>query len=198
MQKKIKVGADEAGTGALFGPIVVAATCNPDGWYNEAIADSKKLTGRSREVLSAEIRQNMKFMIVVIQPDALVHKNQNTVIAEAYNKIIKSVSKKYPGSILTIDGLKLLGIKTTSEIDTRFIPKADATEFEVSAASIVAKHHRDQIIIKNYGKGTPYEDWGLDKNKGYGTKNHIQRILEYGISDKHRVKACATATKGKL
>ena len=178
-------GVDEVGRGCLFGPVIAAAVIL-DSNKNFGLKDSKKLTERKRSLLYEEIKQYAS----------------KVSIGEASVKEIDSLNIK-EASLLAMERA-VLGLKTDNIeviVDGIDIPKinypckaiikADSKIYEVMAASIVAKVHRDNLM-KEYSKKFP--DFSLEKNKGYPTKKHRLAISKYGVTKYHRKSFSLTKT----
>ena len=170
-------GVDEVGRGPLIGPVVTAAVILPKGYINDEINDSKKLTEKKREKLYDVI---MKDAIAVGIGMCSEKEIDEINILEATKKaMIKSINdlKIKPQHVL-IDAVKLnIDIPTTSII------KGDAKSISIAAASIIAKVTRDRMLNE---MGKEYPMYDLAKNKGYGTKKHMEALKEYGPCKYHR------------
>jgi ribonuclease HII len=172
---QVIAGSDEAGRGAFAGPLVAACvilSSNCEGIYK----DSKKLSSAQREVLSLQITQeNLHAIgIATAQEIDLLGVHLANILA-----IIRSVENlKAKADIILVDGnLKFSDPKYFSII------KGDQTVKAISAASIVAKVHRDKIMTDLHQQFPQY-NW--QQNKGYGTLNHRQLIAQKGLSPHHR------------
>ncbi len=175
-----EVGVDEAGAGPLMGPVVAAAVVLSNERSNE-LRDSKKLSEKKRNELQQYIRDNAEDYAI-----AFVDEREIDEI-NILNARIKAMNK-------AIGKLKLIDFIDLTLIDgNRFYPQwdmpyktiigGDDLYKSISAASILAKYERDKYIVKLHDEYPMYE-W--NKNKGYGTKNHIAAIKKYGITPYHR------------
>ena len=175
--KNYLVGADEVGRGCLFGPVIAAAVIL--GNYNNfELKDSKKLSEKKRTMLFSDIKKNATKISI---GEASVQEIDSLNIKEASLLAMKRA----------ILGLKVKNIEVIVDgIDTpkinypcKAIIKADEKISEVMAASIVAKVHRDNLMIAFSKK---YPDFLLEKNKGYPTKEHLNILKSLGPTEYHR------------
>ncbi len=174
--KRPFAGVDEAGRGPLAGPVVAAAIIlnSPiDG-----LDDSKKLSEKRRETLFQEIVCGAHcYAIVAIEPQEIDQINifQATLKAMA---MALSQLEVVPREV-AIDGKFV----PTTNFDCYAAIKGDARIAEISAASILAKVHRDRIMA---GLHSRYPDYGWDRNKGYPTAQHLAALQRHGASPIHR------------
>ncbi len=180
------LGIDEVGRGPLAGPLVVGAVVLPDNekeWYEE-LNDSKKLSAKKREELSALIWAEAKVGLGWVPNCELDEVGISEALRLATRRAVKSVQAlcaKF--SQIMIDG-KVNFLKGTAlERYVSVMPMADSLAREVSAASIVAKVARDHYMRE---LATKYPEYGFDKHMGYGTVFHREAIREYGICPEHR------------
>jgi len=192
IEKKIKKegfntigGIDEAGRGPLAGPVVAACvTINKSFDYKnsdlELIQDSKKLSPKKREYLF-EIIKNLFPEIGIGVCDAKTIDKINILQATflAMKKAIGSLNDK-PDYIIVDGNFSIPSISITQKP----IIKGDSKALSIAAASIIAKVTRDRIMDKHH-EDYPY--FNFDKNKGYGTKTHIENLIKYGPCPIHRL-----------
>ena len=172
-------GADEAGRGPLAGPVVAACVVMPQDDIILGIDDSKKISEKKRETLYEEIMNKaVSVGIGIVEKDVIDDINILSAARLAFEKAINSMKIK-PDYIFT-DAMDKLNI----DIPYEAVIKADAKIYCVGAASIVAKVTRDRIM-REIDK--EYPQYGFAKHKGYGTKQHTQAILEYGVTPYHRM-----------
>ena len=175
--KKYLVGADEVGRGCLFGPVVAAAVIL--GKYdNFELKDSKKLSEKKRIILLKEIERNA---IEISVGKASVKEIDSLNIKEASLLAMKRaiLGLKVKNIEVIVDGIDIPKINYSCKA----IVKADDKIPEVMAASIVAKVHRDNLMIALSKK---YPDFSLEKNKGYPTKEHLNILKSLGPTEYHR------------
>lgn len=171
-------GIDEVGRGCLAGPVVAACVILPEDYTDERIKDSKKLSVKKREELYPIImEQAVSVGIGVVCPLIIDQINILNATKNAMHLALKRTTTKIDK--LIVDSVKL------NNIDIEYIHpnKADDTYIQVSAASIIAKVYRDNLM-KVLDKIFPEFKWS--KNAGYGTAEHINAINQYGITEVHR------------
>jgi len=182
-------GADEVGWGSIAGPLVVAGVIMPDDVeISSIIKDSKKF---SSEVLRKKayeyIVENFQYDYRFVNPTdvkaASLTKSDNhrfqdwgTALHSSMSELMTAMCLKFPGKVrLVVDGNSTHGV-----LGLTAIPKADSTVAAVAAASIVAKVQHDHYMVEMQKL---YEvPYGWEKNKGYGTPEHIKAMNEYGVS----------------
>ena len=173
---------DEVGRGCLFGPVTAAAVIMPLSLENNkdiinGIEDSKKLTAKKREELSKKIiEKSISYSIYSISEKTIDEINILNATKLAMINAVKNL--KINPDILFIDALKIdIDIKQISII------KGDLKSYSIGCASILAKFCRDEIM-NNLPE--EYQKYKISKNKGYGTKEHLEAIKKYGPSNMHR------------
>ena len=171
-------GVDEAGRGPLAGPVCAAAVILPEGCIIEGVNDSKKLTEKKRDalfdvIIETALSCSIAFGTVEeIERDNILQTTMNTM-----RRAIEGLSVK--ADYAMIDGNRLPKL----DIPAEYIVGGDAKSMSVAAASILAKVSRDRLMLE-YAK--KYPEYGFEKHKGYGTKLHVEKILEYGETPIHR------------
>ena len=175
---KFIAGVDEAGRGPLAGPVVSASVIFDESTVISGVNDSKKLSEKEREFLFPEIiSKSLSYSVALVSHGKIDAINILQASLLSMKTAVSRLNKK-PDLIL-IDGNKIF----TSEIPALAIIKGDSKSFSIAAASIIAKVTRDRIM-KRMDKYYPQYLWS--KNKGYGTKEHINAIKLYGESPFHR------------
>ena len=172
---KLVAGVDEVGRGCLAGPVIAAAVIlrkNIPG-----LQDSKKLSKKKREELSLIIMQNSYFSFGSSSPKEIDKINILQASLLAMKRAILNLSVE-PGKIL-IDGIHKPDLNT----DTQTIISGDSYIDEISAASIIAKVYRDNLMMQ-FDK--EYPNFYFSSHMGYGTKMHKAAIKKYGITPIHR------------
>lgn len=177
--EKIIIGVDEAGRGPLAGPVVAAAVII-DKYLDEfeLINDSKKLSEKKREKLFDTILENCKVGVgiaTVEEIDSLNILNANFL---AMRRALEDLEEE--GFVL-VDGNHLI---REYQGEQEFVIKGDGKSLSIAAASIIAKVTRDKIMEK---VSEEYPQYEFSKHKGYGTKVHREKILEFGPSPVHRM-----------
>ncbi len=172
-------GVDEAGRGPLAGPVCAAAVILPADFELEGLNDSKKLSEKKREALFEPIIEKaVAYSIAFGSVEEIEQFNILQATFIAMNRAIDGLSVKADYAL--IDGNKVPnGIK----IPAKSIIKGDSLSTSIAAASILAKVTRDRLMLN---LGPEYDVYNFKKHKGYGTKEHIEAIKKYGISDLHR------------
>ena len=174
---KYIAGIDEVGRGPLVGPVVTAAVILPKDFYDERINDSKKLTEKKRELLYDVIMENaVSVGIGISSEDVIDDINILEATKKAMIEAVNNLSVK-PQHLL-IDAVKL-----NVDIPQTSIIKGDAKSESIAAASIIAKVTRDRMMIE---LDKEHPEYDFKRNKGYGTKKHIEAIEKYGILKEHR------------
>lgn len=175
-------GIDEAGRGALAGPVVAAAVIVPAHSEQEGIwaqvADSKLLTPTVRMALATEIRTAAVAWAVGTVSALII--DQIGIAAATRQAMAQAVTAlTTPPDYLLIDWVKL----ATINIPQASFTKADRHIVSVAAASILAKTHRDQLLVELQNS---YPLYGFGRHKGYGTAAHLAAITRYGPCAEHR------------
>ena len=172
----VLAGMDEVGRGPLAGNVVTACVVMPEEPLIVWIDDSKKLSETRREKVYEEILHHALWVgIGEVSPDEIDEIN----ILQATRKAMIAAAEKVPADIFLIDAVKNLGLKG-KEIP---LIKGDATSYNIAAASIIAKVTRDHQMTE---ADRLYPEYGFARNKGYGTKEHIDALKKYGPCPIHR------------
>ena len=172
---KLVCGVDEAGRGPLMGPVCAAAVILPCGLVIEGLNDSKKLSEKKREALFDIITQNaVAYGIGFASVEEIDGINILNAAMLAMNRAIEKLTPK-----AIIDG----NCKRSIKIPCETLVGGDAKCPSVAAASILAKVSRDRLC---YELDKQYPQYGFAKHKGYGTKDHIAALFEYGPCECHR------------
>lgn len=172
-------GVDEAGRGSLSGPVFAGAVILPKDFESDLIRDSKKLSEKKRNQAFELIKKHSLFWTYyLVEPKTIDEINIQRATHLAMVNAVFNLDKK-PDHIL-VDGNSFedCGINYTCVI------KGDDTYLPIAAASIVAKVIRDEYMTKIH-KEHPNYNW--QSNKGYGSKEHIQNILDKGVTNYHRM-----------
>ena len=188
----VLIGIDEAGRGPLCGPVVAAAVKLPE--FNgdppeilNFLDDSKKFSGKEakREELYEYIISSGA--VYSIAEGSIEDIEEFNIFQTTY----KTMFKAYQGVIDQLEASKhqvlVDGTKTIKYIDEKIpqvaVTKGDGKSASIAAASILAKVYRDRIMLQ---LAEQYPQYGWDKNKGYGTKHHVEAIRQYGRCKYHR------------
>jgi ribonuclease HII len=176
----VEVGVDEAGRGALAGPVTVAACIMPYGFQHELIKDSKLLSeGQRAEARQMVLDNALGYSIQHIGVDEIENTNILKATLEGMRRALEATIKQHDFDFILVDGDQFHGFDG-KPFET--VVGGDNTYVSIAAASILAKTERDQYM-KSIEGGNVY-GWG--SNKGYGTKQHINAIRESGVTEHHR------------
>ncbi|EDL62889.1 ribonuclease HII [Bacillus sp. SG-1] len=170
-------GIDEVGRGPLAGPVVAAAVILPADFCLLGINDSKKLSEKQREAFYQYITEEaIAWSTGIISPQEIDELNIYQASKKAMVTALNTLNVK-PDHLL-IDAMEL-----GSPYPEMSLIKGDARSISIAAASIVAKVTRDRMM-EEYSQ--VYSGYGLEKNMGYGTKEHLEGLNEFGPSPIHR------------
>lgn len=176
----IEAGCDEAGRGALAGPVFAAAVILPKGFENPMLDDSKKLTPKRRETLRKIIEeQALAWAVASLNAAEIDELNILRASIKAMHQAIAKLS--VTPAYLLIDGNRFYRYK---EIPHSCIVKGDGKYASIAAASILAKTHRDEYMKRIAAE---YPQYGWEKNMAYPTAAHREAIKKYGITPYHRL-----------
>ena len=177
---KFIFGVDEAGRGPLAGPVCAAAVIFPENCIIDGINDSKKLSERKREALFDVITE--KAVSYCIAYGTLQEIEEFNILEATFLAMKRAVEGlKIPVDFAIIDGNRT---PKNFEIPCQTVVKGDSKSISVAAASILAKVSRDRLMLE-YDR--QYPQYGFKKHKGYGTKEHTEKIREFGPSEIHRL-----------
>jgi ribonuclease HII len=198
---KYEICLDEVGRGPLFGRLYVAAVVLPrNGLFDgKDIKDSKKFSSKKKiKEVAAYIRENcLAYHIHYIEANVIDDINILQAVYRAMHECIRAIITKlgtHEGLSIIVDGDRFKPYcvfdnvsQTMIEIPSTTIEQGDAKYMGIAAASIIAKVAHDEYISELCGEYPELnERYGLEKNVGYGTKQHLDGILKYGISQWHR------------
>jgi ribonuclease HII len=171
-------GVDEAGRGPLCGPVVAAAVILDPAHPIEGLADSKKLTARSRERLAGLIRQRaLAWSVAEATPEEIDRLNILQACLLAMQRAVAALS--ITPDFVRVDGNRCPDIPRP----VRAIVGGDALEPAISAASILAKTARDAQMIE---LDRLYPQFGLARHKGYPTSAHLEALRRHGVANFYR------------
>ena len=171
-------GVDEAGRGPLAGPVVAAAVVFPPDYENRDIDDSKRLSPRKRESLYERIRTDaLAVGFGLIEADVIDRINILQASLTAMRDAVLELAP--PPDYLLVDGCHRIPLTTPQEA----VVRGDAKSLTIAAASILAKVTRDRVMEIYHRQ---YPQYNFLKNKGYGTREHVQAIRECGYCKIHR------------
>ncbi|MCB1984384.1 MAG: ribonuclease HII [Burkholderiales bacterium] len=171
-------GVDEAGRGPLAGPVVAACVVLDRNHTIQGLADSKQLSEKKRNELTAAIKQFAKAWAIA---SASVNEIDQLNILQATLLAMKRAVNQLSlvPDIVMVDGMH----SPKLEIPVQTVIKGDSLIAEISAASILAKTARDAEMVLLHER---FPEYGFDQHKGYPTKKHINALQMYGITTAHR------------
>lgn len=177
----LEVGVDEAGRGALAGPVTVAACIMPPGFQHELIRDSKVLNENQRAEARKMVLDNaIAFHVEHISVEDIENYNILKATLKGMEVCLNEVHKKTNFDFITIDGDQFHGF---NGIPFATVVGGDNKYVNIAAASILAKTERDQLM-KDLSKQHPQYGWA--SNKGYGSAQHRNAIQTEGATPEHR------------
>ena len=185
---KLIVGCDEAGRGCLLGPVFAAAVLLPPDFESPLINDSKKLTAKQRDqAFDIVINNAIAYGIASISADVIDEVNILNASRMAMQQAIVNMNHSF--DLIITDCMKMKGY----DVPVIDLVHGDALSQSVAAASILAKVSRDRYCLE---LDKQYPQYNIKKNKGYGTKDHLEALKEFGpVKHLHRftyapVRAC--------
>ncbi len=194
----IMIGIDEAGRGCLAGPVVAAAVILPNPCPISGLDDSKKLNADDRESFALDIQTHASYGIGLVWQRDIDSMNILQATFHAMSKAIKGLVLRHvrkhgtlPPSMLHIDGNKTIPSNILDAYWPKYIHtprqeaivQGDGLLAHISAASILAKTHRDKVMNILDARWPKYN---FAKHKGYGTKEHLEALEQYGPCPLHR------------
>ena len=176
---RLEAGCDEAGRGCLAGPVFAAAVILPDGYTNDLLNDSKKLSEHTRDALRPVIeRDALAWAVGIVDNDEIDHINILQASFLAMHRAVDGLSVR--PDFLLIDGNRF---RPYDGISHQCIVKGDGKMMSIAAASILAKTHRDEFMKRIHEE---FPQYGWNVNKGYPTKAHREAIARFGATSYHR------------
>lgn len=170
-------GVDEAGRGALFGPVVAAAVILDPRRRIVGLDDSKRLPAARRAVLAVRIQQRaLAWAVAVVEADRIDAWNIYQASRQAMAEAVRNLA--VPPDYLLVDAMTL-----DLPIEQRSLIHGDARSVSIAAASILAKVTRDALMVEWDAR---YPQYGLRRNKGYATPDHLAALQRYGPTPLHR------------
>lgn len=186
------VGVDEVGMACLAGPVVVCALAVEPGFYAVShptlanLRDSKALLPHQRDRYAEALMQQpgLQWRIASRNPAIIDHMNiyqaSRDAMREAVHELVGGVGQNGIGPIVLVDGNKTV---SNLEFPQRAIVKGDRKVWAIAAASIIAKVHRDRLMVE-YAR--EYPAYGFEQHKGYPTRLHYARLRQHGPCMLHR------------
>ncbi len=172
-------GVDEAGRGPLAGPVVTAAVILDPKQPILGLDDSKKLSAKKREMLFSEIQAKaLAFSIVEVSADEIDRLNILQATLQGMATAVHQLNIQ--PSLVRVDGNQ----RPPLDLQVETLVGGDALEPAISAASILAKVHRDRWMMDLHQR---FPDYGFDRHKGYPTQDHLEALVRLGPCPAHRL-----------
>lgn len=176
----IEAGCDEAGRGCLAGSVFAAAVILPPDFHHPLLNDSKQMSARNRDTLRAIIeREAVAWAVAEIPAGRIDEINILNASFEGMNTAIRQLS--VAPQFIAVDGNRF---RTQLTLPYACIVKGDGKYADIAAASVLAKTHRDEYMMRLHEE---YPQYGWDRNKGYPTHEHRLAIRRYGLTPYHRL-----------
>ena len=191
-ENDIEIGIDEAGRGCLIGPVCVAGVILGDIDSNPPpypIRDSKKCSPKIRNILREYIENNsIAYTVQLIDSDVVDKLNILQATLKGMTQCVRNIRKEIQIDRILVDGnqFNIYMDENFEPIEHICIPKGDDKYINIAAASILAKEYHDEYITNLVSENPHLQNYNLLKNKGYGTKDHMNAIKEYGQTQWHR------------
>ena len=192
--KAVEMGIDEAGRGCFWGPLYAGAVIWPpeDEWTDKhrevapKVNDSKKISEKKRELIAKEIEGALTYYgIGRVEASEIDEKGMTWANQEAFRRAMRNCYVDKVPDLLLIDGI--LGLPKEDNVKYQCIAGGDGLYLPIAAASILAKVSRDKYIEDLCALNPELiEHYGIDSNKGYGSKKHMDGIKQHGITKWHR------------
>ena len=175
-----EAGCDEAGRGCLAGSVFAAAVILPPDFHHPLLNDSKQMSARNRDTLRAIIeRESVAWAVAEIPAGRIDEINILNASFEGMNTAIRQLS--VAPQFIAVDGNRF---RTQLTLPYACIVKGDGKYADIAAASVLAKTHRDEYMMRLHEE---YPQYGWDRNKGYPTREHRLAIRRYGLTPYHRL-----------
>jgi ribonuclease HII len=176
-------GIDEVGRGPLFGPVVAAAVILPKGCRLQGLTDSKKLSEKKRNELDVEIRAcAVAWAVAAVDAETIDRINIRRASLEAMRRAVEMLAQ---GPDLPLPDFLLIDGRDTIEWDCpqQAVIQGDATSYSIAAASVLAKVHRDRMMVEF---DAAFPGYGLARHKGYCSAEHMEALRLLGPTPLHR------------
>jgi ribonuclease HII len=173
----ITAGVDEVGRGCLAGPVVSSAIILKEGINLNLLKDSKKITFKKRMEIAKHIKLNSIYAVGVASVEEILEINILQAALLSMKRAIDKLSVK--PELILIDG----NFAPKGLTNFKTIINGDEKVKSISAASIIAKVYRDQLMIRLSEK---FQNYAWERNFGYGTKAHLKGLKKFGITSHHR------------
>lgn len=176
---RIEAGCDEAGRGPLAGPVYAAAVILPPDFFHPLLNDSKQMTEKDRDLLRPIIeKEAVSWAVVDVSAQEIDELNILWASVAGMQRAVRKLSVR--PDFLLIDGNKF---RPFDGFRYQTVVHGDATYASIAAASVLAKTWRDEYMRH---LSLEYPQYGWDRNMGYPTKEHINAIRQFGLTEHHR------------
>ncbi|MBR2962121.1 MAG: ribonuclease HII [Alistipes sp.] len=176
----LEAGCDEAGRGCLAGSVFAAAVILPPDFHHPLLNDSKQMTERNRNILREIIEREA--ISWAVQEISAARIDEINILNASFEGMSLAVGQLDPQpQFLAIDGNRF---RTSLDIPYTCVVKGDGKYADIAAASVLAKTHRDEYMMR---LAEEFPMYGWAKNKGYPTREHRLAVRKYGLSPYHRV-----------
>jgi ribonuclease HII len=189
---RVEAGVDEAGRGSLAGPVVAAAVVWDPDVEDDRLAllrDSKKLTPKQREKARAFVLERaVAFGVGVVDAARIDEVNILNATYEAMHAALDALDQKADVEAILVDGDRFrtyLSLRTGEFVPHACVIEGDNTFMSIAAASILAKTHRDALMTE-LARDAAVAGFGWERNKGYGTAQHMDALRRLGPAPLHR------------
>ena len=171
-------GLDEVGRGPLFGPVVAAAVILAPRCRIDGLTDSKKLSAKKREEFEGQIRRNaVAWAVAVVDVETIDRINIRRASLLAMRLAVEQLA-------LSPDYLLIDGVDTIDwQGPQKAVVEGDAISLSIAAASVLAKVHRDRMLVEF---DSQFPGYGLASHKGYGSAEHLAALARLGPTPMHR------------
>ena len=177
MKDFVTAGVDEVGRGCLAGPVVSAAVILKKGVNLDLLKDSKKISFKKRQEVSDHIKSNSFYAVGLASVDEILELNILQASLLSMKRALEQLAIK-PDMTLIDGNFAPKGLK-----NYKTIINGDEKIKVISAASIIAKVYRDNLMIK---LAEEFDNYAWESNFGYGTKAHLEGLKKFGITSHHR------------
>jgi ribonuclease HII len=178
-EKLTEAGCDEAGRGCYAGPVFAAAVILPKDFHHPLLNDSKQVKEKQRNILRSIIeKEAISWSVAAISNQEI---DEINILKASYKAMHMAIRQLNPlPEFLLIDGNRFIRYPGIAH---ECIIKGDGKYSSIAAASILAKTHRDEWMMKLH---EAYPQYGWNRNKGYGTAEHRYAIEIHGLCEHHR------------